>query len=166
MLRLNILPEFKLADGDGHERPFDDFLADLNAILLTHTREACNGSSDELLRSFLAEARGVGHASVHGIEIRSHDAFCKNCCGPHLVYQGRERITICDSGSWIRRLWGVESEAWIMIVTGGRNVLDDGPLKEIERLVMQFGLDLALSPHRVARAPPGQKRAGRRDTAA
>jgi len=166
MLRLNILPDFKLADGDGHERPFDDFLADFNVILVTHTHEACNGSADELLRSFLAETRGAGDASVHGIEIRSHDAYCKNCCGPHLVSEGREFVTICDSGGWIRRLWGVESEAWILIVNRGRNVLDHGPLTQIERLAMQFGLDVALSPDRISRAPPDQKRVGRRDTAA
>lgn len=164
MLRLNILPNFKLADADGHERPFDDFLVDFNVILVTHTREACYGSADELLRSFLAEARCGGNASVHGIEIRSHDAYCRNCCGPHLVFQGRELITIC--GSWIRRLWGLDSDAWIMIVNRGMNVLDDGPLSQIERLAMQFGLDVALSPHRIARAPPQRGRQGRRDTGA
>jgi len=166
MLRLRLLPDFKLADGDGHERPFDDFLADFNVILLTHTPEACNGSSDELLRSFLAEGRGTAGASVHGIEIRSHDAFCKQCCGPHVVLQGRELITICDSGGLIRRLWGVESDAWILVVNAGRNVLDDGPIAEVERLCLQFSLDVALSPHRIARAPPDEKQTGRRDTAA
>lgn len=166
MLRLTMLPDFKLADLNGHERPFDDFLADFNVILMTHTPDACSHSSDELLRSFLAEGRGVEGASAHGIEIRSHDAFCKSCCGPHLVVQGREIITICDSGSWIRRLWGVESDAWIMIVNRGRHVLDDGPLAEIERLAMQFSLDVALSPLRTPRAPPRHCHEGRRGTAA
>ncbi|MCO6438620.1 MAG: hypothetical protein J5J06_16125 [Phycisphaerae bacterium] len=166
MLRLRMLPGFRLADGDGHERPFDDFLADFNVILLTHTSESCRGATDELLRSFLAEGRGVAGVSIHGIDIRSHDAFCKQCCGPHVVFHGRELITICDSGAWIRRLWGVESDAWILIVNAGRHVLDDGPLTEIERLAMQFGLDAALSPHRSARAPPTREGTGRRDTAA
>lgn len=166
MLRLRLLPDFKLADCNGHERPFDDFLADFNVILLTHTREACHGSADELLRSFLAEGRGVEGVRIHGIDIRSHDAFCNKCCGPHVVFHGRELVTICDSGGWIRRLWGVESDAWILIVNAGRHVMDDGPLTEIERLAMQFSLDVALSPHRFARAPPGRRQVVRRDTAA
>jgi len=166
MLRLNILSDFKLADGKGHERSFDDLLADLNVILMTHTHEACADSSNEVLRSFLAEARSVGPASVRGIEIRSHDEYCEDYFGPHLVFQGRELITICDSGSRIRRLWGVESDAWIMIVNRGRNVLYDGPFTQIARLSMQFGLDAALAPHRIARAPPNQKARGPGDTTA
>jgi len=166
MLRLRLLPDFKLANGDGHERSFDDFLADYNVIMLTHSAEASHNPADELLRSFLAEVRGVEGVSVRGFDIRSHDVFCDECCGPHVVVEGRELVTICDSGSWVRRLWGMESDAWILIVNAGLNVLDDGPLAEVERLSMQFSMDVTLSPRRPPRAPPEQERRGRRGTAA
>ncbi|MFQ5589625.1 MAG: hypothetical protein ACE5HE_00550 [Phycisphaerae bacterium] len=60
----------------------------------------------------------------------------------------------------------MESDAWILIVNAGRNVLDDGPFAEIERLAVQFSLDVALSPHRAARAPPDSQSVDRRDGAA
>lgn len=166
MLRLKLLPDFQLANGNGKDRSFKDFLADYNVIMLTHSSEASHCPASELLRSFLAEGRGVEGASVRGFDIRSHDACCDQCCGPHAVFEGHELVTICDSGGLIRRLWGMESNAWILIVNAGRNVLDDGPLAEIERLAMQFSLDVALSPHRIARAPPGRRHTGRSDTAA
>ena len=166
MLRLRILPDFLLASENRNERSLKDFLADYNVIMLAHSTEAAHGPAPELLRSFVAEGRGVEGVSVRGFEIQSHDAFCDQCCGPHLVNEGRELVTVCDSGGLVRRLWGVESEAWILIVNAGRNVLDEGPLAEVERLAMQFSLDVALSPHRIARAPPGRRHMGRRDTAA
>lgn len=166
MLRLRLLPDFKLTDGFGRDRPFDDFLADFNVIMLTHSAQASHGPADELLRSFLAESRGVADVTVRGFDIRSHDGFCDECCGPHVAFETREFITICDSGGLIRRLWGVESDAWILVVDASRNFLDDGPLAEVERLAMQFSLDVALSPHRTARAPPKRQRAGGTETAA
>lgn len=166
MLRLRILPDFQLANGNGNEQSFKDFLADYNVIMLTHSAEASHDPADELLRSFLAECRGVEGVSVRGFDIRSHDAFCDQYCGPHVVFEGHGLVTICDSGGLIWRLWGMESKAWILIVNAGRNVLDDGPLAEIERLAMQFSLDVALSPHRTARAPPGRRHTGWSDTAA
>jgi len=167
MLRLRLLPNFKLADEAGHERPFDEFLADYNVIMLTHTPDASHGCADELLRSFLSEARGVEGVSVRGFDIRSHDAFCNLCCGPHTVFESHEMVTICDSGGLIRRLWGMESEAWILIATAGRHVLDDGPLAEVERLLTQFTLDVALSSPRTPQAPPpGPPNTGRSGTAA
>ena len=166
MLRLRILPNFKLANGDGRERPFDDFLADYNVIMLTHSPESSHSTTGELLRSFVAECRGVDGVSIRGFDIRSHDAFCDQRCGPHAVLEGRELVTICDSGGLIRRLWGMDGEAWILIVNAGRNVLDDGPFVEVERLAMQFTLDVALSPRRTARAPPERRYTGRSDTAA
>lgn len=166
MLRLRILSDFKLANGDGDERPFDDFLADFNVIMLAHSPEPSHHTANELLHSFIAECRGVEGVSVRSFDIRSHDEFCDQCCGPHIVFEGHDLVTICDSGGVIRRLWGMESEAWILIVNAGRNVLDDGPLAEVERLAMQFNLDVALSIHRIARAPPGRRHMGRSDNAA
>lgn len=166
MLRLKLLPDFKLVSGDGLDRPFSEFLADFNVIMLTHSVEAAHGSADELLRGFLVEGRSVEGVSVRGISIRSLDGFCDQCCGPHVVFQGCKFVTVCDSGGLIRRLWGVESDAWILIVNGGRNVLDDGPLADVERLALQFSLDVALSPHSTTRTPPNRRRKGRRDTAA
>ncbi len=147
-----ILASFKLADGNGHERPFDEFLADYNVIMLTRSADASHRPVDELLRSFVAEGRGIRGVSVRGFDIRSHDSFCDQCREPHVVFQGRELITVCDRDGLIRRLWGVKSDAWILIVNAGRDVLDQGPRAEVERLAMQFSLDVALSPHRTA--PP------------
>lgn len=166
MLRLRILPDFQLANGNGKERSFKDFLADYNVIMLTHSAEASHSPADQLLGSFLAKGRGVEGVSVRGFDIRSHDIFCDQCCGPHVVSQDREFVTVCDSGGLIRCLWGVESDAWILIVNAGRNVLDDGPYAEIERLALQFSLDVALTQHRNARAPPQHQHGRRRDTAA
>lgn len=166
MLRLRLLPDFRLTHGDGRERTFDDFLADFNIVLITHGTEGSHDPASELLRSLLVESRGVEGVSVRAFDIRSLHGFCDRCCGPHVVYHGRELVTICDSGGLIRRIWGVENDAWLIVVNAGRNVLDHGPLAEIERLAMQFSLDVALSPHRIARSPPNRERAGRRETAA
>ncbi len=166
MLHLRMLPNFKLANGNGLEKPFDDCLADYNVIILTHSLEISHDSKADLIRGFLDEGRGVKDVSVRGFDVRSHDAFCDQCSGPHVVFQDHELTTICDSGGLIRHLWGMESEAWILIVNAGRNVLDDGPLAEAKRLVMHFNLDVALSSPRAARSPPKRQHAGRKDTAA
>ena len=161
-----ILPNFKLGNGNGLERSFDDFLADCNVIMLAHSSEESHRPADELLRSFVVEGRGVDGVSVCGFDIRSLDALCGQYRRPHIVFQGRELVTVCDSGGLIRRLWGVESDSWILVVNANRNVLDYGPLAEVERLAMHFSRETALSPHRTARAPPAQRHTSRRDTAA
>lgn len=74
MLRLRLLPDFQLTNGNEKERSFKGYLADYNVIMLTHSAEASHGPADELLRSFVAEGRGVEGVSVRGFDIRSHDA--------------------------------------------------------------------------------------------
>ncbi|MFQ5589624.1 MAG: hypothetical protein ACE5HE_00545 [Phycisphaerae bacterium] len=98
MLRLRLLPDFRLADGEGREQPFDDFLADYNVIMLTHVAEGTHKPAADLLRALVAEGRGVEGVPVRGFDIRSLDGFCDRSCGPHIVFQGREFVTICDSG--------------------------------------------------------------------
>lgn len=166
MLRTNLLPNFKVSVGGGRQRAFDDMLADYNVILLTRVSEGSHALASELLRSFVAEGRGVEGISVRGFDIRSLAGFCDWSQGPHAVFQGHDLVVICDSGGLIRRLWEMESDAWVFVVNGNRNVVDEGPLPEVERLAMQFSLDVALSTHRTARAPPDRRKAGWRDTAA
>ena len=158
MLRLRVLSDFRLANGNGHEQPFDDLLTNFNFILLTRAAGTSHNPASDLIRSLTVECEGVEEVPVRRFDIRSLDGFCDRCCGPHVVSEeGGDLVTICDSGGLIRRLWGVEADTWILVVNRSRNVLDDGPLAEIERLVTQFNLDVALSPHRIARAPPDRK---------
>jgi len=165
MLNLNPLPDFQLANEDGDERSFRDFLADYNVVMLIRSNEAAHGPVPELLRSFVAGSRGADGISVRGIEIRSYDGLCDRCCGPHVVFRGRELVTVCDSGGLVRRLWGVESDAWILIINADRSVIDDGPLAEVERLAMQFSLNAA-APHSTSRSPPRRRYIGWREAAA
>ena len=158
MSRLKLFPDFRLANGKGRDRPIGEFFADHNVILLTHVDAASHGPAVSLIRTLVAERQDVSGITVRGFDIRSLDGHCDRFSGPHLISEeGDELITICDSGGLIRRLCGVESEAWIMVVNAWREVLYVEPLAEIERLAMQLELDEALPSHRIARAPPEQQ---------
>ncbi len=166
MVRQRLLPDFVLSNGDGSERPFHEFLADFNILVIRSVREPSHGPATELLRSMLAENRGVEDAVVRGFDIRSPDRLCETCPGPHIVFQGRDLVTICDNGCLIYRLLGAVGDDKIFVVRSDRQVIDAGSIREIERLSMQLSLVVSLSPRRIARAPPDSKHAGRRDTAA
>lgn len=166
MVRQQLLPDFVLSNGDGGERPFHELLADFNILAIRRVPEPSHGPATELLRSLLAENRGDEGETVRGFDIRSPDRLCETCHGPHIVFQGRDLVTICDSGGLIYRLFGVVGDDKFFVIRSDRHVIDGGSIREIERLSLQLSVDVALSPHHTARAPPNPKRAGQRDTAA
>ncbi len=165
MVRQRLLPDFVLSNGDGIERPFHELLADFNILAIRRVPEPSHGPATELLRSLLAENRGVEDVVVRGFDIRSPDRLCETCHGPHIVFQGRDLVTICDSGGLIHRLFEVVGDDRFFVIRSDRHVIDAGSIREIERLSMQLSLDVASSPHRIARAPPGPTHPGQRDTA-
>ncbi|RJP39942.1 MAG: hypothetical protein C4547_03040 [Phycisphaerales bacterium] len=148
MLSSSVLPDFNLSDDNGCQQSFEDLLAEINVILVTRSVRVSHSPGNELVRSFLAEIQGTGYGSLCGFDIRSHDAFCNVRRGPHVVSQRREFVTICDSGGLVRRLWGMDGDAWILIVSASRRILGEGPLADVGRLVTEFGRDVSLSPGR------------------
>jgi hypothetical protein len=166
MVRQRLLSDFRLANGSGPEQPFHEFLADFNILLIRRVPEPSHGPATELLRSLLAENRSADDATVRGFDIRSPDHLCETCHGPHIVFRGRDLVTICDSGGLIYRLFGVVGDERFFVIGADRHVIDAGSIREIDRLSSQLGRDKASSPHDIARAPPEPKHPGRRDAAA
>lgn len=160
-----LLPDFVLSNGDGGERPFHELLADFNILVIRRVPEPSHGTATELLRSLLAENRGTKDVTVRGFDIRSPDRPCETCHGPHVVFNERNLVTICDSGGIILRLFEVVGDDKIFVIRSDRHVIDAGSIREIDRLSMQLGLVGASSPHRIAPAPPDPKHPGQRGTA-
>ncbi len=160
--RRRLLPDFLISNGDGHEQPFHELLADFNILAIRRGPEPSHGPATELLRSLLAEHRRVGDKTICGFDIRSPDHLCDICDGPHIVFQGRDLVTICDNGSLIYRLFGVVGEDKFFVIRSDRQVIDAGSIQEIDRLSIQLGLDSTSSQHRIARAPPMSEHANRR----
>ncbi len=154
MVRQRVLSDFVLSNGDGIERPFHELLADFNILAIRRVPRPSHGPASELLRSLLTENRGVEDMTVRGFDIRSPDRLCDTCHGPHIVFQGRDLVTICDSGGHIRQLFGVNGDDRFFVIRADRHVIDGGTIREIGQLGVQIGLDAASSPHRIARAPP------------
>ncbi len=163
MVQQRTLPNFVLADGEGGARSFHDFLADFNILVIRRVPEPSHGPATEFLRSLLAENRGVEGVAVRGFDIRSPDSYCETCAGPHVVFQGRSLLTICDSGSIIRRLFGIVQDDGIFVIGADRHVIDAGTIAEVGRLGIQLSLDVALSRHHVEKAPPELNDSGRKD---
>ncbi len=137
MVPQRLLPDFVLSNGDGGERPFHDLLTDFNILVIRRVPEPSHGTATELLRSLLAENRGTKDVTVSGFDIRSPDRLCETCHGPHIVFQGRNLVTICDSGGIILRLFGVVGDDKIFVIRSDRHVIDAGSIREIDRLTVR-----------------------------
>lgn len=96
MVQRKTLLDFMLANGDGREQPFHEFLADLNILAIRRVPLPSHGPATELLRSLLAENRGVEDETVRGFDIRSPGRCCEKCHGPHIVFTGPDLATIRD----------------------------------------------------------------------
>ncbi|MFQ5589623.1 MAG: hypothetical protein ACE5HE_00540 [Phycisphaerae bacterium] len=156
------LPSFTLGGGDGHERPFQELLADFNILTIRRVPVPSHGPATKLLWSLLAQNRGAGDETVRGFDIRSPDRFCETCSVSRIVFQGEHLVTICDSSGAIYRRFGVVGDDRFFVIGSDRRVIDAGSIREIARLGMRLGLDGAPSRHRIARAPPEQHQAGSR----
>lgn len=158
-----LLPDFVLSNGDGNERAFHELLADFNVLAIRRVPEPSHGPATQLLRSLLAENRGVEDVTVRGFDIRSPDCLCDTGHGPHIVFQGRDLVTICDSDCSIYRQFEVVGDDRFFVIGSDRYVIDVGSIREIGRLG-KLSQDAAPSQQSIARAPLGPPHAGPRRT--
>ncbi len=157
MERNRLLPDFVLSTGDGSVRPFHEFLVDFNILTIRRVPVPSHGPATELLRRLLAENRGVENVTVRGFDIRSPDYPCETCNGPHIVFQGRDLVTICDDDGGIYRQFGVAGYDRFFVVASDQYVIDVGSIEQISRSDLKFGLDTAASRKRTAPAPSDAK---------
>jgi len=162
MVQQLLLPEFALSNGDGSKRLFYELLADFNIITVRRGLEPSHGPATELLRSLLAENRGTEDVTVRGFDIRSTDHLCEDCDGPHIVFEGRDLVTICDSGGMIYKLFGVVGDDRFFVIGTDRQLIDAGSIRELDQFGMSPSLEAVSSPQDIARAPPEMEHASRK----
>ncbi len=160
MNRRRLLPDFVLANGDGSDHPFHEFLTDLNIVMLTHVPEASHGPASELLRSLVAQVGCLGHVRIRGFDIRSFDGDCSTCTRPHVVYAGQVVTTICDSGETIRRLLGVCETDRFFVVGAGRRIMHTCSIDHVLQLSRRLNSVAETAATSTARAPPRLRHTG------
>jgi hypothetical protein len=152
--RLLLLPDLRLNDEGGHDKPFDAFLADFNILLIRRVPVSSHGPATELLRRLLSRKRGTKDVTVCGFDIRSPDCPCETCHGPHIVFQGSDLVTICDSDRSVYRQFGVVGDDRFFVIRSDRRVIDVGSIRDVDRLSTRLGLDASPSRYRITHAPP------------
>jgi len=154
-----LLPDFQLANGDGVDRPFPEYLADFNILAIRRVPTPSHGPATRLLRRLLAENRGTADTTVRGFDIRSPDRACESCHGPHIVHAEPDLVTICDGDGSILRKFGVDGYDRFFFVRSGQPVFDMGSLEDIRRSGWRLARDGASWRARIARAPPPRRQA-------
>lgn len=153
MVNQRFMPNFRLANGDGREKPFCDYLAEFNILAIRRVPGPSHGPATRLLRRLLAEYRGAEDVTVRGFDIRSPDQPCETCHGPHIVCLETDLVTICDGDRSIFRQSGVVGyDRFFIVRSVPQQVVDLGSIEMIGRLSTRINPDAASAPHRVARA--------------
>lgn len=150
--RLLLLPDFRISNGDGRERPFETFLADFNILVIRRVPMPSHGPATRLLRRLLAEHRGVADVTVRGFDIRSPDRPCQDCNTAHVVFQEEELMTVCDGNGSIYEQFGVVGDERLFVVRSDRRVMDVGSVRDVGRLGLRSGPEAALLQHHAERS--------------
>lgn len=166
MVNQRLLPDFQVANGDGIEKPFPEYLADFNLLAIRRTPAPSHGPATKLLRRLLAKHCGAAGVSVRGFDIRTPDEPCQTCHGPRIVFMEPDLATICDSDGSILQKFGVAGYDRFFVVRSDSQMIDVGSIEEISRWGLPLDRNATHSQYGIARAPPMRRHTGRSDTAA
>lgn len=134
MLRRSfLLPDFRVANGDGRETAFDDLLADFNIVLIRRVPVASHGPATRFLRRLLNEYSSTPGVTARGFDIRSSDEPCETCGSPCVVSDEEDLVTVCDCDRRIYQHFEVAGDNRYFVIGADRRVLDVGSLQDMRR---------------------------------